>query len=301
MSNHWTGHLALFSAQLIYALNYSIAKDLMPELLHPFTLVFFRITGAGLLFWIAGVFVRSEKMEPVDYVKLFKLCLLGVVFNQFFFITGLCYTTPINSALIMITSPILVFVLGIILNREPLRWNVITGLALAMTGALLMLLFKGHFQWGSETLAGDLMTVINACSWSLFLIYSKPLLFKYHTLTVMKWLFLFGFIISCPLGLSRINEIHLQDFNLYSWLSLGFVVIATTFLAYLLNVMGLKRLNAVTTGAYIFLQPFLASWVAYLLGKDALNTIKLLSGLCILGGLSLIHFHTFTNKSHETR
>ncbi|MFZ9452216.1 MAG: EamA family transporter, partial [Bacteroidia bacterium] len=56
---------------------------------------------------------------------------------------------------------------------------------------------------------------------------------------------------------------------------------------------GLKRLNAVTTGAYIYLQPFLASVVAYILNKDELTLTKILSGVCIISGLSLIHFNTF--------
>lgn len=293
MPFNWIGHLALFVAQVIYALNYSIAKGLMPEAMHPFTLVLFRITGAGALFWLSSAFLPKETVKPADLKHLFKLCLFGVVINQFFFITGLCYTSPINSAIIMICSPILVFALGVFINRDPLQWNIIAGLCIALCGAMLMLLFKGHFQWGSDTLKGDIMTVINASSWAVFLIYSKPILTRYHTITTMKWLFLFGFIIALPVGLPYACSTNFSSFTWSTWTSLGFVVVATTYLAYLLNSIGLKRLNAVTTGAYIYLQPFLASVVAYLLGKDELTTIKLLSGICIITGLSLIHFNTF--------
>ncbi|MFN5675364.1 MAG: DMT family transporter [Bacteroidota bacterium] len=293
MNINWIGHAALFFAQVIYALNYSIAKGLMPEAMHPFTLVLFRIAGAGCLFWISSFFLPKEKVSYNDLKQLFKLCFFGVVLNQFFFITGLCYTSPINSAIIMICSPILVFALGVLLHRDPIRWNIIVGLGIALCGALCMLLFKGHFQWGSDTFKGDLMTVINATSWAIFLIYSKPILTRYHTVTTMKWLFLFGFSLALPIGLPFAWTTQFASFTWYTWMALAFVVVATTFLAYLLNIIGLKRLNAVTTGAYIYLQPFLASVVAYILNKDELTLTKILSGICIISGLSLIHFNTF--------
>ena len=43
MTNILKGHIALFIAQIVYALNYSIAKDLMPTYIGPIALVFLRI------------------------------------------------------------------------------------------------------------------------------------------------------------------------------------------------------------------------------------------------------------------
>lgn len=69
MTSSLKAHIALFSAQVIYALNYSIAKDVMPMYVSPFALVFLRIIGACLLFWTASLFIPKEKVETADLKK----------------------------------------------------------------------------------------------------------------------------------------------------------------------------------------------------------------------------------------
>ena len=56
MNSSLKAHIYLFTAQVIYALNYSIAKDLMPNHISPFGLVMLRISGAFILFWIVSFF-----------------------------------------------------------------------------------------------------------------------------------------------------------------------------------------------------------------------------------------------------
>ncbi|MFO0436726.1 MAG: EamA family transporter, partial [Sphingobacteriaceae bacterium] len=90
------GHIALLLAQVIYAMNYSIAKDLMPTYLQPLALVVMRILGAAVLFWLVSLFAKKEKVAKEDLKKLLWLSLFGIVINQVFFIWGLSLTTPIN-------------------------------------------------------------------------------------------------------------------------------------------------------------------------------------------------------------
>lgn len=117
MKNSNAGHIALLVAQVIYAMNYSIAKDLMPDFLGPHALVLLRVLGAGILFWILSLFVKNEKVEKADLKKIFFLSFVGVIINQVFFIWGLSLTKPINSAIIMISNPIMVFVFAILVLK----------------------------------------------------------------------------------------------------------------------------------------------------------------------------------------
>ena len=56
-------HLALFGANLIYAINYGYAKDVMGEgYVPPFAFIFFRVIGATALFWITSM-IYSEKIK----------------------------------------------------------------------------------------------------------------------------------------------------------------------------------------------------------------------------------------------
>ena len=72
------------------------------------------------------------------------------------------------------------------------------------------------------------------------------------------------------------------------WFPVGFVVIATTFFAYLLNTYALKTLSSNVVSMYIYFQPFLATLIAVLLGKDEITVIKITSALFIITGVYLV-------------
>lgn len=296
MSNALKAHISLFAAQVIYALNYSIAKDLMPNHIGPLALVLLRIAGAGLLFWILSLFIKKEKLEKGDLKKMATLALFGVFLNQVFFIYGLSLTKPINSAIIMISNPIMVILFTLIVFKERITILKISGLLLGIVGAVTLLLFKGNFEFGSETMMGDLMTLINASSWAVFVVMAKPYMQKYQTVTVMKWIFLFGFIYMLPVGFNDLQSTVWQSWTGDVYLGVAFVVVATTFLAYLLNTYALKDLSPSVVSMYIYTQPFLATLFAVFLGKDTLTPTKILSAVFIIVGVYLVSMKTKSKK-----
>ena len=288
LSNALKGHISLLVAQVIYALNYSIAKGLMPVYMSPLAIVFSRILGAGLLFWLLSLFSKTQKVEPADMKKLMWLALFGVVINQVFFLYGLSITTPINSSIIMISNPIMVLIITLIVLKERVTVTKVSGLALALLGALMILSYRGNFELGSDTIAGDLMTLLNSASWAVFVVLTKPVMAKYNTTTVMRWVFLFGSIYIIPLGVTETLHTNWTDFTMHAVWALLFVVVATTFLAYYLNIYGLQQLSPNTVSAYIYLQPLLATLFAVIMGHDRLTPTKLFSGALIISGLYLI-------------
>ena len=75
-----------------------------------------------------------------------------------------------------------------------------------------------------------------------------------------------------------------------------FVVLGTTFLAYLLNIFGLRELSPSTVSTYIYTQPVLASLIAISLGKDELDGVKIISALLIFVGVYLVSNRRILNK-----
>jgi len=286
------GHIALFSAQIIYALNYSIAKGLMPAFISPIALVFLRIVGAAILFWLLSIFVKTQKVEKQDMKRMALLAVFGVVVNQIFFIYGLSITTPINSSIIMISNPVMDFIFTLFLLKERITILKVSGLTLAVTGAVMILSLRGNFEVGSATIAGDLMTLINSASWAVFIVMAKPIMQKYNTATAMRWMFLFGTLYIIPIGFVETVHVHWGAFTSHAVFALFFVVVMTTFFAYFLNIYGLQELSPNTVSAYIYLQPFLASLFAVLMGEDKLTPTKLLSGILIILGLFLVNKKT---------
>ncbi len=291
-------HISLFAAQVIYALNYSIAKDLMPQNngpLGPLALVWLRIAGAGILFWILG-FISPEKVEKADLKKFLVLAAFGVAINQGFFIYGLSLTEPINSAIIMISNPIAVILFTLIFYKERVTIFKVGGLLLGISGALMLLLFDQGFKFGSNTWVGDLFTVINSLSWAVFIVMAKPYMEKYKTVTVMKWIFLIGFLYFTPFGAWDIGNTNWNSFTTELWFDLAFVIVATTFFAYLLNTYALKALSSTVVATYIYIQPFLASTIAVILEKDVLYPKKIVAGVLIILGVWLVSWRKTVKK-----
>jgi len=288
------GHIALLVAQIIYALNYSIAKGLMPAYISPIALVFMRVIGAGILFWLVSLFLRTQKVKKQDMKKMAWLAVFGVIINQVFFIYGLSLTTPINSSIIMISNPIMVLVFTMIILKERITFLKVSGLSLAVLGALMLLSLRGNFELGSDTIAGDLMTLLNSASWAIFVVMVKPIMMKYNTTTAMRWIFLFGSIYMVPIGIVDTLHTNWTAFTPHAVFALCFVIIMTTFVAYFLNIYGLQELSPNTVSAYIYLQPFLATIFAVLMGEDKLTPIKLVSGISIILGLYLVTKKTKT-------
>jgi len=261
----------------------------MPEFIKPFGFIFIRVSITTTLFFILHRLWLSEKVERKDFMLLLICGMFGVVINQEMFFTGLSITTPINAALIMIMTPILVFVISFFLSQEKATWQKILGLVLGLSGALVILAGRG-LTFSSNTLLGDLFILINATSYAIYLVIVRPLMKKYHPLTVIKWVFFFGLIPVTAFGMQQFNEIYWSGFTTQTWIAVAFIVICTTFLAYLLNILALREVHSSVVGAYIYLQPVLATIISISLGKDNLTSEKIVSAILIFAGVYLVSF-----------
>lgn len=287
MNNNIKAHLALLGANIIYGINYSVAKDVMPDHIAPFGLVFCRAMGALILFWVVHLF-NYEKVAKKDFLLLAACGIFGVFANQMMFLYGLDHTNPINAGIIMTSNPILVLIASAIILKNRITLTKVGGIALGIIGALLLLLLKKDFSFGSDTLLGDLFIFLNALSYGIYLVIAVPLMRRYSPVTVIKWVFTFGFIFVFPLGIKEFTAIEWHAFPAKIWFEVAFVVIGTTFFAYLLNIYGLQKLNPSIVSTYIYLQPLLATIFAIWVGADTLDWIKIIAAVFIFTGVYLV-------------
>lgn len=281
-------HIALFAVNLIYALNYSIAKDVMPDYIGPSGFILLRVIGGSFLFFLTYIFFIKEKVNSSDLVRLIFCGLFGVAINQLFFFEGLNLTTPINAAIIMTVSPILVIVFSAIIIKEKITIRKIFGIFLGLTGAATLILKSGAISLDNDYFIGNFLVFVNATSYSIYLVIVKGLMTKYNPITVMFYVFSFGLIFVFPFGISELSNVSLEIFTLEIFLKVGFVVICTTFLAYLFNAFALKSLNPSVVSIYIYLQPVLATVIAIILKSDSLDLIKIISSVFIFSAVFLV-------------
>jgi drug/metabolite transporter (DMT)-like permease len=284
--NNIKAHIALLLANIIYALNYGWAKDVMSEgYVQPFAFILMRVIGATALFWFVSLFFR-EKVANKDKLKMLLCGIFGVAANQLLFFKGLDQTTRINAAIIMVASPIIVALLSAIMIKEKPSIYRILGIVIGLAGACFIIL-QGNDTNEGATFIGNLFIVLNATSYGLYLILVKPLMKKYSPITVIKWVFTFGLMIVMPFGLSEINTVNwnMPDDII---LKIGFVIIFTTFFCYLFNIYGVKRVSPTIVSSYIYLQPILTSFIAVISGHETINKTMLICSLVIFFGVYLV-------------
>src|SRR5688572_5996669 len=114
--------LAATATETIYGLNHTIAKGLMPEVIQPFAFIALRVGGAAVLFWTISIFFPSEKIRREDRWRILACAIFGMVLNMLLFFKGLSLSTPINSAVSMTVTPVLLLVLTAMILRERITW-----------------------------------------------------------------------------------------------------------------------------------------------------------------------------------
>jgi drug/metabolite transporter (DMT)-like permease len=288
MNSSLKAHLFLLTAKIIYAASFTIAKFITPHYIHPFGLVLLRSIGSTPLFWISGLLFVKEKTERKDIPKLMLLGIFGVVINQLLFIKGLSLTSSISAAIMMITTPIMVLIIAGLLIKEKITTIKLIGVITGFLGAVALMASSYHSITGNDNAFGDLLIFINALSWGTYLVLVKPYMKKYHTITILRWVFLAGFIFVFPFGIRDLLAVQWSSFGSDTWFYTLFVVFITTFVAYLLNVYALKALSPSVVSAYIYLQPVLATIIALWAGHDHLDVMKVFSAILIFTGVYLV-------------
>jgi len=291
--------LALLAATLastIYALNHTLAKGLMPTVIDAYGFILLRVLGAGVIFWVISFFYHSEKIDKKDWFRIIACAFFGMVLNMLMFFKGLSLSTPINSSVVITLVPVLLLILSAVFLRERITWLKSVGIGLGLLGALILILFGAKTQLNAPNIPlGNLLFIVNAASYSVYLIMVKPLVQKYSSITLMKFFFLFAILMNFPIGISEFSEVAWTQLSFDSIWKMVFVVVATTVLTYLFNIYALKQLSPSTIGAFIYLQPLLATLFAILLGSDTLTPVR-------VGGSMLIFLGVFlsTRRKKET-
>jgi drug/metabolite transporter (DMT)-like permease len=260
-------HLAVLGANIIYGMSFSAVKMLTTQFMPAFSLNLVRIGVSAPLFWL--LFIMKPGKAGIDRKDLgrFILCAItGVAINQLMFIKGLSLTSSIHASILSLVSPIFITAAAGWLLKEKFSWQKGLGLALGIGGAATIITARStSANPGENMLVGDILIIINAISYSLYFVFVKPLMTKYHPIHVVRWVFTIGAFMILPFGWDDFLHTDFNAFNTQAWFALALVVLGTTFLAYILNVFGIKYLGAGITGTYIYSQPVFASIIGIMI------------------------------------
>ena len=199
----------------------------------------------------------------------------------------------------MTTNPILVIFLSFLIIKGPITFNKSAGILLGLVGASILILKGGSIDFSSNYQIGNLFVFINAVSYGLYLVIVKPMMGKYNPITVMFYVFSFGLLYVIPFGFSNLADVDWKIIPNSIYLEIAFVVICTTFIAYLFNSTALKQLNPSTVSIYIYLQPVLATLFAIFWGADSLDNQKIIASILIFFGVYLVSVRPLKQRKRK--
>ena len=286
----WKGHVALLAANIIWGLNAPIGKEALLSL-SANAVTAYRMLGACAAFWILSLFLPHEHVPRRDKIRFIFAALLGITFNQGMFIYGLSLTSPIDASIITSTPPIITMILAALFLREPITWKKVIGIALGISGALILIAGNAAHAGGgngSSTL-GNLLCFLAQVSFCIYLTLFKGLISRYSPVTVSKWLFLFASIFFLPVSARDIVAVDYLAMPFSLWWRVLYIVFGATFLSYLFMTTGQHLLRPTIISMYNYAQPVVATVVSVAMG---LSVFGVKSGMAVLLIFAGVYFVT---------
>ena len=290
MDKRTLGFLAALGATIIYGLNHTIAKNVMPIYITPFGFILLRVLGAAILFWVVSFFIKPEKIKKKDWPRLIACSFLGMVINMLAFFKGLELSTPVNSSVIITISPIIVFIFSAILLKEKIQFLKTIGIISGFIGAVILVLYTSKTGINAPNIPlGNVLFIVNSFAYGLYLVLVKPLIEKYNIITLLKWLFLLAIFLNLPLTFNEFISVKWTDLPINdAVLPMLFVVVGTTFCTYLFNAYALRTLSPSTVSSFIYLQPIVGIVYAVSTKSDTLSLVSVAGMVLIFIGIYLV-------------
>ncbi len=280
-------HLALIAVQLMFG-SWPIVGKIALRALPSTGLVALRIGGAAIIFIILQRVLgqmRIPARKDLAWMALYSL--LGVVLNQFLFVKGLSLTTVINATLLGTTIPVFTLLVSIIFGYDSLSLRKAVGILLAAAG-VVYLVDPLRADFSGQTALGNLLIIINSLSYGAYIALSKDMLKRYGALTFITWVFIFGALLTIPIGALTLAAVPLGTVDASIWLAVIYIIVVPTVGAYYANAWALARVSPSTVAVYIYLQPLIAFALAPLILGERWNSRTWIASILIFAGVAVV-------------
>ncbi len=279
-------YIALTSVSLLYGINYSILKIVIPEYVGAFGLIVYRIVISASIFWLIFLFSFERVDWKADGIRLLLSSLAGAAINMLLFYKGMSLTSAVNGSIIMTLTPVLVLVWASVLIKERITKFKVIGIVIAMIGAVIIFYSPGMELPGDWR--GDMLILFNGTSYACYLVIVKPLMKKYKPITVVTWVFTLAIPFVLPFGYSEAMEVNILNLPNNVLLSISYTILLVTVLVYFLNIWTLIQVDSSVVGAFIYLQPVFAILTAILFFGEVFLVKHLVAALFVFTGVWLV-------------
>lgn len=224
---------------------------------------------------------------------LIFLALCGQVLFPVTLYIGLQYTSSLNAAIYLSTTPALVLLINKLVFKERISSRNITGVVLSSLGVIYLVMQGDLFNL--DTLRrlnrGDVWTMGSAVSWALYCAFLriKPKSVGGNAFVAVSAVI--GVVILLPVLAFRTPPQPLMEIKAYMnsgfLFGLAYLVVFPSWLSYLLWNKGIQAIGATRGEIYSHLIPLSGGVLSILFLNVPLHTFHLVSSLLIASGIAL--------------
>jgi len=257
-------------------------------------------SAAFLRFSIASIFLvlLTRIMEgPLPRVNLpqilgiFFLGATGIFSYNLCFFTGLTMINANRASLIIATNPIFISLASALFFKEPLSPGKLIGLALSVTGALVIITdgqIASIFHSGIGT--GELFIFGCVASWVSYSIMGKKVMNRLTPLSSVCYSSLAGTLLLSIPALFSGTFSHLTIYGLSEWASLFYLGFFGTVLGFFWYYQGIQKIGPMKAGVFINFVPVSALILAFFLLGETLTPSILIGAILVISGVCLTNF-----------
>lgn len=279
-----------------------IAKGVLEEgVLDGLSLSIVRIGGGTLLFLLCSLLPKrltgDTRVERKDFLALFLASLIMISANQGLFIIGIGYTSPVDTSVMCTITPVFTLILAALFLKLPLTFLKVTGIILGLTGALIMALSNKSEEMATNPLLGNTLCMLAQICAAVYYVFFLKLINKYPPFTIMKWMFLFSTLTYVPCTLLFTQPIDWIALSSSSVLSILYIIIFPTFLAYLIIPFSQRLLKPTVVSSYAYIQPVVSALLSFIMGLAIFGWNRIIATAFIFSGVYLVSFSM--SRRHE--
>lgn len=294
------GNACILLASIFWGVNVAVTKALIPEWMSANGISVVRLIGGAILFWLASFFVKCQRIEKGDFIKIASAGLLGLFAFIALFVTSLRYGSAIDISIIMTLPPMFVIIMGILFRHQrPLALEYI-GIVVSFIGAVIVIVAGGGVTHKSpDPLWGDFLAICSCICYAFYLFILQEPSHKYTPLSLLRWVFLFAAIPALLLVPGMQDMPILGTDSFVPWLEIGFILFCPTFFAYFLVQPAVKDIGSELTSLYQYLLPVFAAITAVIMGLEKLQWVQVLAMAVIILGMILTNIGKKKRKTRD--
>jgi drug/metabolite transporter (DMT)-like permease len=275
-------------AVVVWGFSFIATKDALREV-SPVVIVFVRqLLGIIFLGIVAKKQNNSFAINLKDHGWILVLAAIACS-HLWIQVTGLQWTTASHTGWIIGITPVFMVILGFIFLKEKISSAQTVGIIISFLG-LIVLVSKGDLS-SIDFIKnkGDVLIVASSVTWSIYSLVNKKITFHYSPVMTTFYLFVFVAILISPFAVNQDNFNSVLRLSLGGWLSILFLGILCSGAAYALWAQALNEMSTSKVGAFLYIEPFVTFFGAWLLLGEQVTLLTLISGLIIIGGVVLVN------------